>query len=36
MDLSKKETNMLKGIAIIFLVFLHLFNTKDYVNFLLF
>lgn len=32
MDLSKKETNMLKGIAIIFLVFLHLFNTKDYVN----
>ena len=32
MELSKKDTNIIKGIAIIFLVFLHLFNTKDYVG----
>ena len=30
MELSKNETKMLKGIAIIFLLILHLFNTKNY------
>ena len=32
MELSKKETNMIKGMATLFLVFLHLFNTKDYIG----
>ena len=30
MELSKKETNMIKGLASLFLVFLHLFNTREY------
>lgn len=30
MELSKKETNIIKGLAALFLVFLHLFNTRDY------
>ena len=32
MEVSKKEINIIKGIAIIFLVFLHLFNTRDYIG----
>lgn len=32
MELSKKETNNIKGLAILFLVFLHLFNTKNYLG----
>lgn len=30
MELSKKETNIIKGLAALFLVYLHLFNTMDY------
>ena len=30
MELSKKETNIIKGLAALFLVFLHLFNTREY------
>ena len=30
MELSKRETSELKGIAALLLVFLHLFNTRDY------
>lgn len=32
MHLTQKDTNMLKGLAMIFLLWLHLFNTKDYVG----
>lgn len=32
MELSKQESNMIKGIVTLSLVFLHLFNTKDYIN----
>lgn len=30
MELSKRETSAIKGIAALLLVFLHVFNTKDY------
>ena len=30
MELSKQETNIIKGLAALFLVFLHLFDTREY------
>lgn len=32
MELSKKDVSIIKGVAILFLVFLHLFNIKDYID----
>lgn len=32
MYLTKKDTAMLKSLAMIFLLWLHLFNTKEYIG----